>query len=72
MNKNLLLKIVNSVLFLLFISQACSGFFHHSLSHELFEIIHEGGGIFLVLLSLIHLYLNWGWVRVNFLKWGES
>lgn len=68
MNKNLLLKIVNPILLLLLISQACSGFFRHSLSHEMFEIIHEGGGIVLVVLSSIHLILNWGWIRANFLK----
>jgi len=68
MNKNLLLKIINPILLLLLISQACSGFFHHSLSHKMFEIIHEGGGIFLVVISFLHLVLNWGWVRANFLK----
>ncbi len=68
MNKNLLLKIINPILLILFISQACSGLFHHSLSHKMFEIVHEGGGIILVGISLVHLILNWGWVRGNFLK----
>ncbi|MGC8737748.1 MAG: hypothetical protein ACP5UA_03765 [Candidatus Hydrogenedens sp.] len=68
MNKNLLLKIVNSILLLLFISQACSGLFHHALSHKMFEVIHEGGGIVLVIMSSIHLILNWNWIRNNFLR----
>ncbi len=72
MNKNLLLKIINPILLVLFITQACSGLFRDSLSHELFEIIHEGGGIILVVVSLLHLLLNWGWVRVNFLKMQQN
>lgn len=68
MDKNLLLKFVNLILLLLFISQASSSLLHHSLSHKIFEIIHEGGGIMLIIMSLIHLLLNWGWIRVNFLK----
>lgn len=68
MKKHQLLKIVNPILLLLFISQAGSGLLRHSLSHDVFEIIHEGGGIALIITSFIHLLLNWEWVRANFLK----
>ena len=72
MNKNLLLKIINPIRLLLFISQASSGLFHEYLSHELFELIHEKGGIILVLITLTHLYLNWGWVRANLLNFPKN
>ncbi len=68
MSKNFLLKIINLILLVLFISQACSGLFHHALSHKSFEIIHEGGGIILVIIAILHLILNWGWIRANYLK----
>lgn len=63
-----MLKITNVVLLLLFISQALSGLFHHSIPHELFEFLHEFGGIVLIITALIHLVLNWNWVRSAFFK----
>ncbi len=68
MSKNTLLKIVNPILGVLFLNQALTGFFHHSLSHKSFELLHEGGAIALLTLTLAHIYLNWGWVKSNFLS----
>lgn len=68
MNKNLWLKIINPILLILIVSQAFTGLFHHSIPDELFEIIHEGGGIALIIVSLIHLVLNWNWVYANYIK----
>lgn len=68
MNKNSLLKIVNPIMGLLFIAQILSGLFHRYIPHELFELVHEKGGVLLALLVVIHVALNWGWIRANFLK----
>ncbi len=68
MKKNTMLKITNVVLLLLFVSQALSGLFHRSIPHELFEFLHEFGGIVLIITALIHLILNWDWVRSAFFK----
>ncbi|HOK09423.1 MAG TPA: hypothetical protein PLT82_07505 [Candidatus Hydrogenedens sp.] len=68
MSKATMLKVINPILLLLFINQASTGLFHHSLSHKMFEVLHEGGGIVLIIVSLLHLILNWGWVRSTFLK----
>ncbi|MCX8065304.1 MAG: hypothetical protein N3G21_09060 [Candidatus Hydrogenedentes bacterium] len=68
MNKSILLKFVNPILGVLFLNQALTGFFHHSLSHKTFELLHEGGAIILVTFTIAHVYLNWGWIKSNFLK----
>lgn len=66
MNKQKLLKIINPVLAVLILNQVCTGIFNDLLPHEVFEFMHEGGGILLFLTILLHVCLNWGWVKVNF------
>jgi len=67
MNKQKMLKIVNPVLGLLLVNQAVTGIMHDSLPHEAFEILHMGG-LLLVLLAAVHVWLNWSWVKANFLR----
>jgi heme A synthase len=66
MKKNTILKIINPILFLLIISQAVTGLLHLKLSPETFETIHEGGGIVLVGLVIVHLILNFNWIRASY------
>ncbi len=68
MKKNTQLKVLNVLLGLLMISQALSGFFHDRLSEENFEHIHIVGAVLIVSGVILHLVLNWGWVRLNYLK----
>ena len=63
MAKNQLLKIVNLVLAILVITQASSGLLHDQLPHEAFEVIHVFGGLVLVGAIVLHVILNFGWVR---------
>ncbi|HOV33319.1 MAG TPA: DUF4405 domain-containing protein [Candidatus Hydrogenedens sp.] len=68
MKKSKMLKITNIVLLLLFVNQALSGLFNDFISRGLFELLHEFGGIVLIITVLIHLILNWGWIRSTFFK----
>ncbi len=68
MKRNTLLKMLNPILAILIINQIASGMFHDYLDHETFEILHEGGGILFSLGILLHVILNWGWIKVNFFK----
>jgi hypothetical protein len=68
MKKNTMLKITNVILLLLFVNQALSGLFNDFISRGLFEVLHEFGGIVLIITALIHLILNWGWVHSTFFK----
>lgn len=75
MNKILQLKIVNSILFISAVIQALTGI---SLAFRLFismpkifesiAEIHEHNGFILVVLILIHLILNWGWIKIQIFK----
>ena len=68
MKRNTMLKIVNPVLGILFINQILSGVFGRSLSREAFEILHKDGGFVFAAVAVIHLILNWNWVKANFFK----
>ncbi len=67
MKKNTILKVTNPILALLIVTQALSALLHDQIGPEAFEFIHEGGGVVLVVVSAIHLALNWAWVRTNLL-----
>ena len=66
MKRNTALKILNPVLFVLFINQAVTALFRDKISNEIFEIFHQGGGfVFLVLIAL-HFILNFNWVKASY------
>ena len=67
MNKKTLLKIVNVLLGILILNQATTGLFKNILPHSVFEFLHEGGGVTLFIAALVHIYLNWAWVKANLL-----
>ena len=71
MTKNTALKILNPILGVLLINQALTGIFADALfrrSPRAFEVLHEGGGYLLVSLAILHVILNWNWIRANFFR----
>jgi hypothetical protein len=66
MKKNTALKIVNPILLVLIISQLVTGFSRMKLSHDTFEVLHKGGGIILAGLVIVHIILNFNWIKVNY------
>ena len=66
MKKNTALKILNPILLVLFISQALTGLLHKQISHETFEFLHEGGGVVLIVLIVIHFILNFNWIKNSY------
>jgi len=70
MNKKTAFKIVNIIIALLIISQASSAIFRGLIGREAFEVLHEGGGVLLLVGVIIHVVLNWGWVRAQFFHKG--
>ncbi|MDD5223009.1 MAG: DUF4405 domain-containing protein [bacterium] len=68
MKKVKALKIVNLLLFLAFIFQALTGIGQIIIDADLLPLIHKLGGVLLLIFAVIHLILNWGWVKANFLK----
>ena len=68
MNKRGLLKIVNILLAILILNQATTGMLRGILPRDVFEFLHEGGGVTIFIAALVHVYLNWAWVKSNLLS----
>jgi hypothetical protein len=68
MKKNSLLKIINPIIGLLMLNQIITGMLGFKLPHEAFEIFHKGGGFILAGLVVVHLLLNWSWIKANYLR----
>ncbi|HOO76316.1 MAG TPA: DUF4405 domain-containing protein [bacterium] len=66
MNRSRALKVLNPLLALVFLTQILSGVFHEYLDHDVFEVVHETGGIVLAGLVVLHVGLNWNWVKATF------
>ncbi len=66
MRKNTVLKILNLILLVLFVNQAVTVLFLAKLSHEVFEVLHKGGGTILLGLIVVHFILNFNWVKASY------
>jgi len=75
MKRNTAWKILNPILLVLAINQVATaiifdvqGSSKPIMSEEAFEFVHEGAGFVFAGLILLHVILNFAWVRANFLK----
>ena len=66
MKKNTALKILNPILLILLFNQAATVLFGAKLSHETFEILHKGGGMVFIGLAVLHLILNFNWIKISY------
>jgi hypothetical protein len=66
MRRNTALKILNPILLVFFVNQAVTVIFREHLSFEAFKIFHKGGGAILIGLIVLHLILNFNWVKANY------
>ena len=69
MNKFGFLKIVNPLLALSFLVQAVTVVFMLLGQGPAWKIkVHVFNGLAFLLLALLHIILNWGWIKANILK----
>lgn len=72
MNKVKALRVVNVLLFLVFIGIAISGLtaflFPGLIPYSTFRLAHPLTGIAFIALVIAHLVLNFNWIKANFLK----
>lgn len=68
MKRNTMLKILNPVLGVLLANQILTGVFRGALPREAFEVMHEGGGYVFAAAAVLHVILNWNWVKANFFR----
>ncbi|RJP85614.1 MAG: hypothetical protein C4518_16085 [Desulfobacteraceae bacterium] len=66
--KQAILKIINPVLAVLMLNQILTAALHGVIHRKAYAFFHEGGGILLAGLSVLHVLLNWKWVQANFFK----
>ena len=62
------LKISIPIQFLLLISQALTGLNHDRIPDLTYQYVHVLPGLLLVTLVLVHLAINWDWVRANYFR----
>ncbi len=68
MNRTKMLKYINPIIAVLAASQLLSGIFNSMLHPETFETLHKGGGVLLFIGVIVHVVLNWGWVKSTYLR----
>ena len=71
MNKAAALKILNILLAVFFLNQAVTGLLADEIlarSPTAFAVLHQGGGYGLIVLVILHVYLNWNWVKATFFR----
>ncbi len=66
MKRNTLLKVINPLLAALLAIQVLTGVFADALPREVFEIFHEGTGFALAGVGILHIILNWNWIKANY------
>lgn len=67
MKRNVLLKIINPLLGVLLFNQILTGLLSDVLPKEMFEVMHGGGGMAFAIVAVLHVILNWNWIKANFL-----
>ncbi|MEJ2023771.1 MAG: DUF4405 domain-containing protein [Deltaproteobacteria bacterium] len=68
MKRKSILKTLNPVLAILFLNQILTGIFHDAIPKGAYEFLHEGGGILFAAGVVLHVILNWSWIKVNFYR----
>jgi uncharacterized membrane protein YfcA len=68
MKTNIILKIVNPLLAVALVFQVVTGLLHGILPREMFETIHGTSAGILMVFVILHLLLNWNWIKANYLK----
>lgn len=66
MGRNSVLKTLNPIIALLLACQISTALLMITLGDEIFETIHKTGGILLAAGALLHLSLNWNWVKASY------
>ena len=72
MNKQKMLKTVNTILIIDFICLIITALLEDVLPRNIFSVIHPLFGFILLLCVIFHVYLNWGWIKMNLLNKRKS
>lgn len=64
------LKVLNPLIAVLALSQVLTGVLHDFIPKDAFEAVHKAGGLSFAAAALLHVILNWSWVRANYFAGG--
>lgn len=66
------LKIINPILGIIFLIMAVSGMlmacFPAVIPYMTVATIHKYGGFAMIILTIGHIFHNWGWIKANMMK----
>lgn len=68
MKRNTLLKLSNPILGVLAVNQIGTGLLADRMPPETFQIMHQYGGLAFAAVALLHVILNWNWIKANYLR----
>lgn len=68
MNKQKTLRIINAVLLVDLLALVSTALLDEVIPREVFGTVHPLLGFTLVILAISHIFLNWGWIKTNYLK----
>ncbi len=60
------LKVLNLLIAALALSQVLTGIFRDFIPKDTFETVHQAGGLSFAAAAVLHVILNWNWVRANY------
>ncbi len=66
MNRAAALKVLNPVIAALALSQVLTGIFRDFIPKDAFGTVHKAGGISFAVAAVLHVILNWSWVRASY------
>lgn len=72
MDKQRLLRVVNILMGIFFLVIALTGIFHELIPYAFYEKVHPAAGFIFTILAVMHLKLNWGWIKINIFKSGAK
>lgn len=68
MKRPAVLKVVNLLLAVLALSQVLTGVLHDFIPKDVFLAVHKAGGLSFAAAAVLHIVLNWTWVRANYFE----
>ena len=68
MQRNSVLKVVNPVLGLAIMNQLVTGLLRGVIPRDTFQILHEWGGIAVAAAVVLHVSLNWAWIKATYFR----
>lgn len=72
MKRMAVLKIVNPIFGLLLMVQVLTGLCGGLLPHDWFVLLHEAGGLACAVAAMIHVILNWNWIKSTYTRKASS